>query len=475
METVSEDTKYKLKLDVPKQEPAFPVSEPTKNEPINDSPVDDEPMDSFDKEDKPFDDTPFDAGVEADEDEDPKKFLQQLAGKMQTSLRKFTNKEGQPDFELEKYIINSIISATHTSQMPEEDKKDIIKKIKDAGEGDEKIEKQDDVVDSELNDDNQEDEENIDNSEELNESDPSFQSDPYFQYSEEKSVWEMNDLLGEEYEQEEGHAYESTRYMFFSNLAQIRRQTELLMDFDEDMINSLLENGHDWAQDHIATAKESIDQVFDFIMNEVEDDGDDFEEWSKPMEVEPNTDMSDELKYHLDNKIALGETVFRYGSESYFNLINEVKSLYDNKLIKLNENDEFIVSHFDNKLYKNNGNVFRLNVIYEETENNSEIINEAKYKGKEVELGKPKRGGSKKFYVYVKNPETGKIKKVSFGAKAGGGKLAVKLKDAKARKAFADRHNCDQKNDKTTAGYWSCRLPKFAKLLGIKGAKGRYW
>ena len=444
---------------------------------MNDQPMDDMAMDSFEEEDKPFDDTPFDAGVETDEDEDPKKFLQQLAGKMQTSLRKYTSKEGQPDFELEKYIINSIISATHTSQMPDDDKKDIIKKIKDAGEGDENNEKKDDELDSDLNDNNQEDE--MKDSEDLNE------SDPYFQYSEEKSVWEMNDLLGEEHEQEEEQAYESTRYMFFSNLVQIRRQAELLMELDEDMINSLLENGHDWAQDHIATAKESIDQVFDFIMNEVEEgddeeeyydfDENDFEKWSTPMEIEPNADMSDDLKYHIDNKLSLGETVFRYGSESYFNLINEVKSLYDDKLIKLNENDEFIINDFDNKLYKNNGNVFRLNVIYEETENNSEIINEAEYKGKEVELNKPKRGGSKKFYVYVKNPETGKIKKVSFGAKDGGGKLAVKLKDAKARKAFADRHNCDQKNDKTTAGYWSCRLPKFAKLLGIKGAKGRYW
>ena len=456
---------------------------------MNDQPMDDMPMDSFEEEDKPFDDTPFDAGVETDEDEDPKKFLQQLAGKMQTSLRKYTSKEGQPDFELEKYIINSIISATHTSQMPDDDKKDIIKKIKDAGEGDENIEKKDDELDSELNNDNQGDE--MKDSEDLNESDPSFQKDPaflqdpHFQYSEERSVWEMNDLLSEEHEQEEEQAYESTRYMFFSNLGQIRRQAELLMELDEDMINSLLENGHDWAQDHIATAKESIDQVFDFIMNEVEEgddeeeyydfDENDFEKWSTPMEIEPNADMSDDLKYHIDNKLSLGETVFRYGSESYFNLINEVKSLYDDKLIKLNENDEFIINDFDNKLYKNNGNVFRLNVIYEETENNSEIINEAEYKGKEVELNKPKRGGSKKFYVYVKNPETGKIKKVSFGAKDGGGKLAVKLKDAKARKAFADRHNCDQKNDKTTAGYWSCRLPKFAKLLGIKGAKGRYW
>jgi hypothetical protein len=59
----------------------------------------------------------------------------------------------------------------------------------------------------------------------------------------------------------------SDRYMFFSNLQQIRRQMDILLDMDPDMVESVLEDGHDWAQDHIATAKESIDQVFDFLMN----------------------------------------------------------------------------------------------------------------------------------------------------------------------------------------------------------------
>lgn len=67
-------------------------------------------------------------------------------------------------------------------------------------------------------------------------------------------------------------AYEESRYMFFSNLEQIRRQAGLLLDLDENKINEILENGHDWAQDHIATAKESIDQVFDFLMNETQSD-----------------------------------------------------------------------------------------------------------------------------------------------------------------------------------------------------------
>ena len=63
------------------------------------------------------------------------------------------------------------------------------------------------------------------------------------------------------------------RYMFFSNLEQIHRQTGLLLERNEEEINQVLENGHDWAQDHIATAKESMDQVFDFLMNEEKGDG----------------------------------------------------------------------------------------------------------------------------------------------------------------------------------------------------------
>ena len=92
---------------------------------------------------------------------------------------------------------------------------------------------------------------------------------------------------------------------------------------------------------------------------------------------------------------------------------------------------------------------------------------------KKVALNKPKRGGTKKFYVYTKNKK-GNVIKVSFGADSGGGKLAVKLKDPKARKAFADRHNCEKKNDKTKAGYWSCRLPRYAKSLGLSGG-GTWW
>ena len=65
----------------------------------------------------------------------------------------------------------------------------------------------------------------------------------------------------------ETHGDKSSRYMFFSNLEQMRRQCDLLLDLDQKMVEGILENGHDWAQDHIAEAKNNMDQVFDFLMN----------------------------------------------------------------------------------------------------------------------------------------------------------------------------------------------------------------
>ena len=81
-----------------------------------------------------------------------------------------------------------------------------------------------------------------------------------------------------------------------------------------------------------------------------------------------------------------------------------------------------------------------------------EIIVEAEYQGKTVELNKPKRGGSKKFYVYVKN-DKGNVIKISFGDK----NMEIKRDSPARRKAFRDRHDCANKTDRTTAGYWACK------------------
>ena len=92
----------------------------------------------------------------------------------------------------------------------------------------------------------------------------------------------------------------------------------------------------------------------------------------------------------------------------------------------------------------------------------------------EVELNKPKRSsGPKKYVVYVKDPKTGNIKKINFGDVKGG--LTAKINDPKAAKNFASRHNCDTKTDKLTPGYWACRLPKYAKELGLSGGGDYFW
>ena len=63
---------------------------------------------------------------------------------------------------------------------------------------------------------------------------------------------------------------ELANYMFFSNLQQMKRQIEMMLDMDPEKINEIIQNGHDWADDHISEAKTNIDQVFDFLKNEME-------------------------------------------------------------------------------------------------------------------------------------------------------------------------------------------------------------
>jgi hypothetical protein len=96
----------------------------------------------------------------------------------------------------------------------------------------------------------------------------------------------------------------------------------------------------------------------------------------------------------------------------------------------------------------------------------------AVYQGQDVPLGKPSKGDVKKFKVYVRNPSTGKIVKVNFG-------LSVDrdaLEDPDRRKAFADRHGCEQANDKTSPKYWACRTPNFYhRIFGGSKISARWW
>lgn len=81
-------------------------------------------------------------------------------------------------------------------------------------------------------------------------------------------------------------------------------------------------------------------------------------------------------------------------------------------------------------------------------------LDEAEYQGRKVPLGKPMRGGSKKFFVYVKDPKSGNVRKISFGDP----NMKIKKSNPERRKSFRARHRCDTAKDRTSARYWSCRM-----------------
>lgn len=179
--------------------------------------------------------------------------------------------------------------------------------------------------------------------------------------------------------------------------------------------------------------------------------------------------ISEDLQYHIDNKMSITENVFRPGSDKYFDLIKEARQLFDNNQIELSELDTELYESTDiGRFTEYEGQIVPLDLPMETIEE----LNEAEYKGREVKLNYPMRGGTKKYHVYVKNPKTGKVKKIAFGDVHGG--LTAKVSDPKARKAFAARHNCNMKKDKTKAGYWACRINKFGHLWNGRTYPG-YW
>tara|TARA_B110000444_G_scaffold97089_1_gene92131 strand:+ start:17217 stop:17741 length:525 start_codon:yes stop_codon:yes gene_type:complete len=165
--------------------------------------------------------------------------------------------------------------------------------------------------------------------------------------------------------------------------------------------------------------------------------------------------------FHQENGIPISENIFRPHSENYYELFRYARSL--NESTNLSDFDQYLLSTDIGEL-----------AMYEgvEVPLDHPLINEAEYKGREVELNEPKRGGDKKFYVYVKN-DKGNVIKVQFGDAESG--LQAKINDPAARKAFAARHNCAAKKDKTTPGYWSCNLPRYASELGLKGGGNFFW
>ena len=192
------------------------------------------------------------------------------------------------------------------------------------------------------------------------------------------------------------------------------------------------------------------------------------QELDKTLVLKENVEVSEALQYHIDNRLSLTDNVFRVYSESYFDLVNEVRRLYNEGVIDLNEEDRLMVESDLGKRVKIGNEIVYLDAPYiYETETEEDILAEAKHRGKNVKLGKPFRtpGGPKKFAVYVKSGNGG-VKKVTFGDPG----LRVKNANKKAAKSFRARHNCQNKKDRTTAGYWSCNVGRYAKQLGLSSS-----
>jgi hypothetical protein len=190
------------------------------------------------------------------------------------------------------------------------------------------------------------------------------------------------------------------------------------------------------------------------------------EQTTKKMTLTEDVAISKNLKYHLDNGLNLSEQVFRIYSPSYFAMINEVRNLWENNFIELSEEDKWIVESDMGKvaLLEDGRQVF-LDVPFEDE---FDILKEAEYRGKKVNLNSPFRtpGGPKKFAVYVKS-DSGNVKKVTFGDP----NLRIKNANKARAKSFRARHKCDQKKDKTKAGYWSCNVARYRKKLGLKSSR----
>ena len=169
--------------------------------------------------------------------------------------------------------------------------------------------------------------------------------------------------------------------------------------------------------------------------------------------------ISKSVHYHIENNIPFAENIYRVHSEEFYKLFNEARSLYSEGLLtELNDWDKQLldtdIGEFG--LYEN-----------QKVPLDCPIQEEDK---KDPPLNKPKKGGPKKFYVFVKDGD--KIKKVTWGDTTG---LKVKLNDKDARKSFAARHKCAQQKDRTSAAYWACNLPRYAKSLGLQGGGNFYW
>lgn len=225
---------------------------------------------------------------------------------------------------------------------------------------------------------------------------------------------------------------------------------------------------------HIKKKKSKLDEAIeelDKILIEGYEE-DESEQLLNRTQVKKKVTISESLQYHLDNDISITDNIFRPYSEKSIELINEVKTLYREGNLELSSKDKWIVKTDIGEYGIFEGRKVPLDIPF--IEEYEEIFLEEGEKKEKKKLGSPMRSsGPKKYKVYVRDPKTGNVKTVNFGDAKGG--LSVKIRDPKARKSFAARHNCPQAKDRTKPSYWACRIPRFAEKLGLGKVGATWW
>ena len=162
---------------------------------------------------------------------------------------------------------------------------------------------------------------------------------------------------------------------------------------------------------------------------------------------ENNLVLSEGLLFHINNNKPLFENVFKLGTNGFYVLLEECRDLYMNGELELSDDDLTFI-------YEN-----EYGPIEETDYEVTEIISEAEYQGRKVQLGKIMQGDIKKFKVYVKN-DKGKVVKVNFGfggKSAKGKRMVIKKNNPARRKSFRARHNCENPGPRWKPRYWACR------------------
>ncbi len=180
---------------------------------------------------------------------------------------------------------------------------------------------------------------------------------------------------------------------------------------------------------------------------------------------EDDSFISEGLRYHIEAGEGVDNNIFRPGSTKFFSLFREARFLYNKEAYNPTSKEEEEILR---DLEVGEFGIFEGKIVpldYPIEEGDEDHLSEAEYKGRKVELNKPKRSKGGKAYVFVnsgKKDKKGriKVKKVSFGSSMPDA-MGSSEEHKKRRKSFGDRHNCADKDDKTKPGYWSCRATKF--------------